>query len=155
MDLDECTNDLYDAGIKDDKLNMIYEGNINNNMAVQVPSIGLTERTKIFKKVTQGGPLGPTICGVHIDKTGKEMIQRKEFCYKYKDIEIPALSMIDDLLAISECGCKSVETNAYINAQFELKNLNLNQKKCHQIHFGKQSDNCPNLSGRNFKSWSR
>ena len=45
LDLDECTNDLYEAGINDDKLNMIYEGNTNNNMAVQVPSLGLTERT--------------------------------------------------------------------------------------------------------------
>ena len=51
------------------------------------------------------------------------MLNRKEYCYKYKDIDVPALSMIDDLLAIVECGCKSVETNSYINAQFELKNL--------------------------------
>ena len=75
LDLDECVNDLYEAGIKDDKLNMIYEGNRNSNMAVNVPSIVLTERTQISKKVTQGGPLGPTVCAVHIDKIGKEMIQ--------------------------------------------------------------------------------
>ena len=137
LDLDECVNDLYEAGIKDDKLNMIYEGNINNNMAIQVPSVKLTERTSMNKKVTQGGPLGPTICEVHIDKIGKEMIQRNEFCYNYKDIKIPALSMIDDLLTITECGCKSVETNAYINAHFETKNLNLNQKKMSSNTFGK------------------
>ena len=42
-------------------------------MAINVPSIGLTQRTQIKKKVTQGGPLGPSICAVHIDKIGKEM----------------------------------------------------------------------------------
>ena len=124
---------------------MIYEGNSNSNMAVNVPSIGLTERTQIKKKVTQGGPLGPSICAVHIDKIGKEMTNRNEFCYKYKNVNIPALSMIDDVLCITECGCKSVEANAFINAQFELKNLRLNKDKCHQIHIGKPNDLCPRL----------
>ena len=53
--------------------------------------------------------------------------------------------MIDDVLAIAKCGTKSVETNAYINTQFEMKNLHLNEDKCHQIHIGKQNENCPSL----------
>ena len=53
--------------------------------------------------------------------------------------------MIDDVLAIVECGCKSVETNSFINAQFEMKNLHLNKDKCHQIHIGKPNTNCPTL----------
>ena len=145
LDLDKCVNDLYEAGIDNDKLNMIYEGNSNSNMAINVPSIGLTERTQIKKKVTQGGPLGPTICAIHIDKIGKEMINRNEFCYKFKNIDIPALSMIDDLLCIAECGCNSVEANSFINAQFELKNLHLNKDKCHQIHIGRPNKTCPKL----------
>ena len=53
--------------------------------------------------------------------------------------------MIDDLLSIVDCGCKSVETNSFINSQFELKNLNLNKDKCHQLHIGKSNENCPKL----------
>ena len=110
LSLTECVNDLYEAGVQDDKLNSIYNGNINNNMAVKVPSIGLTERKSITKKVTQGGPFGPTMCAVSIDKIGKETIQRNEYNYIYKEnIKIPPLSLIDDLLTIVECGCKSVE----------------------------------------------
>ena len=33
---------------------------------------------------------------------------------------------IDDVLAIAKCGVDSIETNAYINTQFELKKLPLN-----------------------------
>jgi len=38
-----------------------------------------------------------------------------------------------------------VAINSFINAQFEMKNLNLNKKKCHQIHIGKPNANCPTL----------
>ena len=149
LDLSECVNDLYETGIKDDKLNLIYESNKNNNMAINVPSVGLSERTQIKNKITQGGPLGPSMCAVHIDKIGKQMLKRDEYCYEYKNISIPALSMIDDVLAIAKCGCRSVETNSYINSQFEMKNLNLNKDKCHQIHIGKPNDNCPTLKAHN------
>ena len=79
------------------------------------------------------------------------MIKRNEYCYKYKNINIPALSMIDDVLAIAECGCKSVEVNSFINAQFEMKNLNLNKDKCHQIHIGKQNEYCPSLKAHEYE----
>ena len=35
--------------------------------------------------------------------------------------------------------------NYYINSQFELKNLNLNHDKCHQIHVGSKNLKCPTL----------
>ena len=41
--LDECINDLYDAGIDDDKLALIYEANKVNNVAVTTP-FGLSKR---------------------------------------------------------------------------------------------------------------
>ena len=82
--------------MKDDKLNLIYEGNINNNMAVSIPAIGLTKRISVNEKVTQGGPLGPAICAIHIDKIGEEALKRENLNYKFKDkILIPPLSMID------------------------------------------------------------
>ena len=131
------------CGVKDDKLNLIYEGNLNNNVAVSIPAIGLTKRISVNEKVTQGGPLGPAICAIHIDKICDEATKRENMNFKYKDkIMIPPLNMIDDVLTLSECGCKSVEMNSYINSQFELKNLTLNSDKCHQIHIGNQNLKC-------------
>ena len=46
-------------------------------MAVHVPGLGLTERVQVKNTVTQGGPLGPTMCAIHIDKIGKEALQRE------------------------------------------------------------------------------
>ena len=39
--LEECCNNLYEAGVTDDKLAMIYEGNKINDVAVRTPG-GLT-----------------------------------------------------------------------------------------------------------------
>ncbi len=38
---EECGNDLYEAGITDDKLAMVYNGNLENEVAVNIPVIGL------------------------------------------------------------------------------------------------------------------
>ena len=58
--------------------------------------------------------------------------------------------MVDDILAIAECGVDSIVTNAYINKKVEMKNLkfgmnNGKASKCHQIHIGKLKGKCPTL----------
>ena len=73
--LKECCNDLFEAGIIDDRLKLIYEGSKKNNVLINTP-IGQTNRTIIEEIVTQGGPLGPIQCSVHIDKIGKEALER-------------------------------------------------------------------------------
>ena len=71
------------------------------------------------------------------------------FLYVYKDkVKIPPLSMIDDVACLSACGVQSIESNAFINAKFEQKKLQLNIKKCKQIHIkgnSKDTKNCPQL----------
>ena len=48
--LDECINDLYEAGINDDKLALMYKLNSVNQVAVKTP-FGLTERKSVEKIV--------------------------------------------------------------------------------------------------------
>ena len=146
LDLVECCNDMFETGIQNDKINVIYEGNRENQVAINTPS-GKTERTSLPDILCQGASLPPLICGVSVDRLGKEANERKsENLPKYKgSVPITMLSMIDDLLSISECGIKSIENNAYINAMFEMKNLKLNESKCHNIHVGKNQDNCVKL----------
>ena len=52
--LEECCNNLYEAGVVDDKLALIYEGNRVNQVAIRTPA-GLSERAVIEQIVTQGG----------------------------------------------------------------------------------------------------
>ena len=143
--LEECCNNLYEAGVQDDKLAMIYEGNKRNNVAVRTPG-GLTNRVLINRIVTQGGVTGPLCCSVQTDAIGKSSLETGEHLYMYKGtVGIPTLAMVDDLAKISECGIDSTKDNAYINARIEQDKLLFNGPKCHQMHAGKCSNLCPLL----------
>ena len=67
-------NDLFDAGITDDKLALIYKLNSTNQVAVKTP-FGLTERRTVDRIVLQGEVFGPLECSVSIDTFGKECIE--------------------------------------------------------------------------------
>ena len=150
LDLIECCNDLYESGMTNDDLAQIYEGNKNNKIAVNTPC-GQTDRISMPSIVAQGGSWGVMKCSVQIDKIGKKALEtQNENLLKYKnEIPIPMLSMVDDVLNIAVCGIKSVETNAFVNAHFEMKNLELNSKKCHNIHIGKNPNSCVTLKAHN------
>ena len=108
---------MYESGVTDDKMAAIYEGNRKNNVAINTPC-GQTQRISIPDILSQGASLPPLICGVSVDKIGQEALENKsENLLKYRGmIPIPPLSMIDDVLTVSECGVKSVENNSFINA---------------------------------------
>ena len=143
--LEECCNNLYEAGITDDKLAMIYEGNKTNNVAIRTPA-GLTNRVAIERIVTQGGVTGPLCCSVQTDNIGKCSIESGNYLYMYKGIVgIPTLAMVDDLAKISICDTESVKDNAYVNAKIEQDKLLFNGPKCHQMHVGKSSCYCSPL----------
>ena len=144
LDLEECCNDLYDAGIQDEKLTMIYEGSRINNVAISTP-VGESDRTYINDIVTQGGTLGGMMCSLQIDDIGKDALVRDEYMYYYQDKV--GIGHLDEVMGIAKCGAKSVATNAYINSKFEAKKLTLNETKCKKIHVGKlNSDVCPDLN---------
>ena len=53
--------------------------------------------------------------------------------------------MIDDVANVSECGLDSLIDNAFIVGKFEQFKLELNGKKCHKMHVGKENVFCPTL----------
>ena len=63
MWLEEAMNDLFEAGLDDDKIAVIYEANKTNQVAINTPS-GLTERKIIKQIVLQGDVFGPLECTV-------------------------------------------------------------------------------------------
>ena len=143
--LEECINNLYEAGLQDDKLAMIYEGNKTNRVAIKTPG-GMTERVTIERIVTQGGVTGPLCCSVQTDDIGRKSLESGEHLYLYKGtVGIPTLAMVDDLAKVSECGVESVKDNAYINAKIEQDKQSFNGTKCHHMHVGKPSPLCPVL----------
>ena len=146
MWLDETINDLFEAGMQNDNLNVIYNLNKNDKVAVITPH-GLTERVNIEKIVMQGENLAPLECSVQVDSFGKECLEQKKYLFYYRGkIEVPPLSMVDDLLCISSCGINSVIMNSFIKAKTNFKKLQFGETKCHKIHVGKNTNLCPKLS---------
>ena len=69
----------------------------------------------------------------------------EEGLYKYNKecLNIPLLLMIEDAIAISDCGPDSVIVNALIHSKVEMKHLRLGKSKCFQMHVGKNNNCCP------------
>ena len=146
MWLKETVNDLFEAGLDNDNLNIIYKLNENNKVAVKTPH-GLSERVQIKKIVMQGENLAPLECSVQVDTFGKECLADKKHLFLYRgEVEVPPLSMVDDLLCISTCGIQSVLMNSFIKAKSIMKKLQFGVTKCHKIHVGGDTSICPPLS---------
>ena len=125
--LKECMNDLYSAGMNDDKFALLYNANTKVDIAVKTP-VGKTERQSIKNVIAQGDLFGPMFCSKQVDTLGQE---KGNYTYMYRgEVEIPPLSMVDDVLCISECGFKTTMSHAYISFKTDSKKLQFGAKKC-------------------------
>ena len=146
--LSECINDLYETGLKNDKLVLLYESNQSANIAVKTSS-GETERFIINKTVMQGTVWSGLMCTVTMDKLCKLMLQNEHLMYKYRNkVNVPPLQMVDDIISAVRCGSTATAVNAIINAFIESKKLKLGNKKCAKIHIGSKASiqMCPEQS---------
>ena len=64
------------------------------------------------------------------------------------NIPIGVLGMVDDTLAVSECGYQAVRKNAVVNSFMETQRLRLSSEKSVVLHYGKEGKctlPCPDL----------
>ena len=142
---EETMNDLYDAGVRNDKFALMSLMNETCQVKVKTP-VGDTERCKLNRIEMQGTVPAPLKCAVQIDTLGKYSYTFNTGLYQYKDMcAVPSLSMIDDIAGIANCKENSVILNAIINAKIEGKKLQFNVKKCVNMHVGPGKENCENL----------
>ena len=107
---------------------------------------------EINKIVMQGENFAPLECSVQVDTYGKECMEQDKYLFHYREIvPVPALSMVDDLLLISQCGKDSVMINAFVNAKTNMKKLQFGEDKCHKIHVGTDKSLCPELKIEKWK----
>ena len=146
--LNECINDLWDAGIRNDKLALLYLENESAQIAIKTAS-GTTERSTIHNKIMQGTVWAGLMCTNTMDKLGKEVYADPSLVYKYRGlVDVPPLEMVDDVITASKCGTKTVTLNATVNSFVERKKLQLSSEKCSRIHIGKKHD-CPGVMVHN------
>ena len=143
--LHEVINSLYEAGLKNDKLPLLFLENTVAKVAVKT-SGGMSKRESIFNIIMQGSVFGSLGCVVLMNKLGEQLYSNPDMLYYYKGlVPTPPLQMVDDILGIQACSKKSVKLNNVINTFMELEKLNLSDKKCHNVHMGKNEQKCHDL----------
>ena len=83
-----------------------------------------------------------------VDSFGKECLKEGKHLYYYKEeVPVPILTMVDDALAVTECGYKADMMNAFLNTKTNIKKLQYGVKKYFNMHIGKKciAEICPNL----------
>ena len=136
---------LYEKGLTNDKLVLLYEETKNAKIAIKTPN-GTTERRDIKNIIMQGTVFGSLICTSVMDKLAQIFYKDEDLVFKYKNtVEVPVLGMVDDVLCVTKCSSKTVISNATINTFMELNKLTLSADKCRKIHIGKKCDQCPKL----------
>ena len=115
----ECMNYLYEAGLKNDKLPLLFKMNQSSQIAVRTP-IGLTRRENINIIIMQGAVWGSLLCAATTEK---------KHLYKYKgEVDVPPLEMVDDIHTLQNCEVASEAINSQVNAFIEQKKLTLGAK---------------------------
>ena len=138
----ECINDLYDSGLQNDKLAVLFAINKNAQVAIKT-SHGMTKRVNIPNIIMQGTVWGSMFCTTTIDQLSRKSYTEESLLYKYKgEVSVPPLGMVDDVLTIQKCGATSMAINSEVNAFFEQKKLKLAENKCFKIHVGSKCGEC-------------
>ena len=148
--LQACINALFEAGLDNDQLNLLYLENKNANIAVKVNN-KLSARISVKNVIMQGTIWGSLKCTTTMDTLNKTMKEDTNLHYNYKgdkNIAIGVLGMVDDTLALSECGNKAIRKNSVVNSFVESQRLTLSTEKSVVVHIGKKSKckaTCPTL----------
>ena len=67
--VEECINEIFDTGIQNDKLNLLYLMIQNAQVAIKTPQ-GITQRESISNIIMQGTVWGSLLCTATMDKLG-------------------------------------------------------------------------------------
>ena len=143
--LHEVINCLFEAGLRNDKLPLLFLENETSQVAVK-SSNRMSQRTSTHKIIMQGSVWGSLCCVVLMDKLGKLIYTRPDLLYHYKGtVAVPPLQMVDDILGIQKCSPQSEQLNTAVNSFMEYEKLTLSENKCHKVHIGKPNSNCQEL----------
>ena len=70
INLLEALSDIYNVGVNDDTLSLLYQANAEVHMSVKTPT-GLTERQTVKDIVLQGDTWGSILASVQVDSIGQ------------------------------------------------------------------------------------
>ena len=143
INLKQAISDVYETGLKDDNLSLVYKANREIFMAVNTPD-GLSERQTLKNIVLQGDTWGSILASVQVDTIGQEC-SKSGYGYEYKDVlPVGLLGLVDDTIGVTEVGYKAQMMNAFINVKTAEKGLQFGAKKCKTMLIGKKQETALN-----------
>ena len=129
INLQEAISDIFDTGVDDDNLAVLYNANQEIDMAVKTAN-GLSDRQTVNDIVLQGDKWGSILASVQVDKIGQDCMNAGYF-YSYKNIlPVGFLGLVDDIVGITEAGYKAHQLNAVMNVKTAEKTLQFGVLKC-------------------------
>jgi hypothetical protein len=131
MWLQTSTNALFECGLRNNMLSLMFLKNVNAQIAIKVNN-KLTRRIDVQNVEMQGTVWSSLKCTSSMDRLNKTVLSNSELQYYYKgDMNIPigVRGMVDDTLGISKCGASAVKLNSTINSFIEAQRQALSEKK--------------------------
>lgn len=136
----KAIGDLFDKGVKNDDLLVIYEANKDIVAQVKIDE-GVSEEFFLEENILQGDTWGPAIATVQMDTIPSQWEDDDTNVKNmYRDeVSVNILGMVDDLIGISNEGIETIKLNAYINSKSAEKNLQFGITKCKKMVIGKKN----------------
>ena len=122
--LEDCINSLYENGVKDDILDLIYRFNQRAEIMVRTP-FGDQGPFVVNNLVRQGTVLGPILNNCSLDQICKEGKS-----YQNGNIQLKLLEFVDDLADPSDGYCQAQQSKHVISSILERKKLTFAAEKC-------------------------
>ena len=128
--LEDCINSLWENGVQNDNLCLIYLLNKKASITVKTP-LGSGSPFVIKNLVKQGTVLGPILNNCSLDRICKEGNG-----YQFGQVNIKPLEFVDDLADSNHSSMSAHVSNSVIEQiQFE-KRLKFSAKKCELLAIG-------------------
>ena len=129
IDLKEAIRDMFNTGLNDENLILLYNSNKEISMAVKTAH-GLSDRVVVNDSVLQGDTFGSLMASVQVDKIGQDCVSNGNHIMYKNNLTIGFLGMVDDIIGITESGHRASELNALINVKTAEKTLQFGPLKC-------------------------
>ena len=119
--------DLQSNGVTTNLLNLLHELSKNASISVKTP-VGPTEEKEVEDLIMQGETISSILCTNSMDVMSKNC---KIQPHKYKkEVDVPKMGFVDDILDINKCGKETVIMNEYTRDQINKRKLQLSLKMC-------------------------
>ena len=106
LEYHNTANDLFKAGVQDDKFVVVANSNKKCDVAIKTPWGAKTKRTTLENLEMQGTVLAGLKCSISIDTFGKECLENEhDVLYTYKNsVKTPPLGLLMIFLLSANAG---------------------------------------------------